>query len=201
MDDKSSLVLLGIRSSTRDDSAISPAHLVYVGPLRLPGEFFPSGSGSGAVQTSDFVAQLQHYVHALSPIPIPADFHAGARVSSVPGSLSTCLSVFVRVDAVKRPLTQPYTGPYEVLRFLLLCAGRPWTVTVDRLKPLLSPVMSAPPQQSSASAPIHRSPATQREEDLPDRPSRDTVRPSIPANPRSHSHFGSLLRPPDHYSP
>ena len=50
------LVLLGLRSTPRDDSMISPAHLLYGGPLRLPGEFFPPGAGLGSVPASEFVA-------------------------------------------------------------------------------------------------------------------------------------------------
>ena len=49
------LVLLGIRTSTRDSSAVSPAHLMYGSTLRLPGEFFPSGASQRSVCTSDFV--------------------------------------------------------------------------------------------------------------------------------------------------
>ena len=148
------LVLMGIRSSTRDDSAVSPAHLLYGGPLRLPGEFFlPDQALAGQdVKTFDFVEQLQRSLRDFSPSP--ADFHSGPSRSSVPHSLSSCRAVFVRVDAVKRPLTPPYVGPYEVLRrgektFVLLKSGKPWTVTVDRLKPFFLPVMSAPPCSSS----------------------------------------------------
>ena len=34
------LVLLGLRAATREDAPLSPAHLVYGCPLRLPGDFF-----------------------------------------------------------------------------------------------------------------------------------------------------------------
>ena len=85
-------VLLGIRSSSRDDSAISPAHLVFGGPLRLPGEFFPSAAAQGSVPTSDFVAQLQTSLRDMSPFP--AEFHAPNRRVAVPTSMATCPAVF-----------------------------------------------------------------------------------------------------------
>ena len=110
------LVLLGIRTSTRDNGCVSPAHLLYGGPLRLPGEFLSPGLGSLAAKTSDFVVQLQRSIR--DSLPAPAEFHSSARgqKTSVPASLATCLGVFVRVDAVKRPLTPPYVGPYRVLQ-------------------------------------------------------------------------------------
>ena len=135
------LVLLGIRSASRDDSAISPAHLVFGAPLRLPGEFFSQGDHPPP-RTSEFVEQLQHSLRSFSPFP--PEFHTSTshQRTSVPASLSSCRAVFVRVDAVKRPLTRPYVGPYDVLEksaktFILSRSGKPWTVSVDRLKPCL----------------------------------------------------------------
>ena len=128
-------VLLGIRASARDDTAITPAHLVLGAPLRLPGEFFLPGARSPSA--SAFVVDLQQSLQDMTPFP--ADFHRSQRQSqcSVPRSLSSCPAVFVRVDAVKKPLTQPYVGPYEVLKrgektFVLLKMNKPWTVSIDR---------------------------------------------------------------------
>ena len=140
------LVLLGLRSATRDNSAISPAHLLYGTPLRLPGEFFPPAGGMGSVPTSEFVSQLQRDIRDMTPFP--AEFHsAGTGRSPVPTSLWSTPAVFVRLDVVKRPLTPPYTGPFEVLErnhktFVLSRSGKPWTVSVDRLKPCLTHNMS-----------------------------------------------------------
>jgi hypothetical protein len=58
----------------------------------------------------------------------------------VPRSLHTAKFVFVRVDAVKKPLQPPYDGPYRVLStsdkyFKVLVRGKPNTISVDRLKP------------------------------------------------------------------
>ena len=186
-------VLLGIRSSTRDDSAITPAHLLYGCPLRLPGEFFP-GSPARPVPASDFVSNLQCKIRELAPFP--AVFHSkpGRTLPGVPDALLSCPAAFVRVDAVKRPLTPPYTGPYQVLErnektFILLRAGKPWTVSVDRLKPMFLPVMSAPPPAPTPSSPAP-SPSVPPAASLP----QPTIsRPAV-------SRFGRRLQPPDRFS-
>ncbi len=72
--------------------------------------------------------------------------------------------VFVRRDAVKKPLQQPYDGPYRVLRrsskfYTLDLIGRTDTVSVDLLKPahLDSPITNtltpAPATTSSTVTP------------------------------------------------
>ena len=186
-------VLLGIRSSSRDHSAVTPAHLVLGGPLRLPGEFFHSMAHTPP-PASDFVDQLRHNMQSLAPFH--ADFHNVPRQSrsSLPKSLSACAAVFVRVDAVKRPLTQPYVGPYEVLErgektFILLKSGKPWTVSVDRLKPFLSPVVSAPPSSSSGSSSSAASSPP---------PSTTPSSTSVPVSPASTdgAHAGASPLPP-----
>ena len=199
------LVLLGIRTSTRDDSAISPAHLLYGAPLRLPGEFFPSQSTLPA-SSSDFVVQLQTAIRDMTPFP--ADFNSGPRKLSVPSSLMTCPAVFVRVDAVKRPLTPPYTGPFEVLdrgakTFVLLRAGKPWTVSVDRLKPFFTPMMSAPSLLSRSSLPAPPAaplPPAATQCVLPPAASPTTTAPA-PAPTPTVTRAGRTVRPPERYSP
>ena len=122
------LVLLGLRAAAREDAPLSPAHLVYGCPLRLPGEFFATG-GCSPVGVTDFVHQLQRSISEFRPAPI--DFHTRETGRSpIPSSLRSARDVFVRVDAVKRPLTRPYLGPFEVLQhgektFVLSRAGKP----------------------------------------------------------------------------
>ena len=55
--------------------------------------------------------------------------------------LADCTHVFRRIDAVKPPLTPPYTGPHQVLRrldpkrILIEVNGEPRTVSIDVVKP------------------------------------------------------------------
>ncbi len=62
------------------------------------------------------------------------------NVTDTRSSLAISFHVFVRHDAVKKPLQQPYDGPYKVLKqntmfFTLDRNGRSDTVSIDRLKP------------------------------------------------------------------
>ena len=130
------LVLLGIRTTIKEDIGCTAAELVYGTSLRLPdGEFFVA-KGNNNADPSSYVTQLKRTMQALRATP--------TRQSSQPGyvdnALSTASHVFVRHDAVRRPLQQPYDGPYRVLNrsakyYTLDLNGRSDTVSIDRLKP------------------------------------------------------------------
>ena len=54
-------------------------------------------------------------------------------------ALATCIHIFVRHDAVRKPLQTPYDGPYEVLErsrkhFVIDIKGKRDTISLDRLK-------------------------------------------------------------------
>ena len=129
------LVLLGIRTTIKEDIGCTAAELVYGTSLRLPGEFFVA-KGNNNADPSSYVTQLKRTMQVLRATP--------TRQSSQPGyvgnALSTASHVFVRHDAVRRPLQQPYDGPYRVLNrsakyYTLDLNGRSDTVSIDRLKP------------------------------------------------------------------
>ena len=139
------LVLLGIRTSVRQDLEWCPAELVYGATLRLPGEFlYPADSDSMLSPSTAFVARLRSALAAMRPAPSVHHRSVSAATattaSGVPQSLSQVSHVFLRVDAVRRPLSRPYEGPFRVLKkgpktFVLCRGGKAWTVSVDRLKP------------------------------------------------------------------
>ena len=214
-------VLLGIRASARDETSFSPAHLVYGAPLRLPGEFFAPGPPQD-VKVSDFVTQLQRSLRDMAPAAV--EFHStqpGKR-SDPPASLAASRSVFVRVDAVKRPLTPPYIGPFPVLKrsnktYVIVRNSKPWTVSVDRLKPCFVPVLSALPVSPSSSPMSTSPPATHKPAGpvqalppaAPEPP--DSLLPPAALTPSGHtatlphvprtSRFGRHIRPPVRFSP
>ena len=80
------LVLLGIRTSVRQDLAWCPAELVYGATLRLPGEFlFPPDAGTSMLsQSTDFVARLRASLAAMRPAP--SVHHRAGPPSSIPAA-------------------------------------------------------------------------------------------------------------------
>ena len=143
-------VLLGLRASVREDSACSPADILYGSPLRLPGPLLDPAPVGLVPDPSSFAAQLHSVMASSRPIPI---LHHGVRRSRVDPALADPTHVFLRVDAVKRPLVPPYEGPFQVLSrtdktFVILKRGKPNTVTIDRLKPAFFLPESTPPDAS-----------------------------------------------------
>ena len=71
--------------------------------------------------------------------PMPVTYH-GSQHSRVDPALQSASHVFLRVDAVRRPLVPPYQGPFRVLRHgtktfdILQDNNKSAAVTVDRLK-------------------------------------------------------------------
>lgn len=150
--EKLPLVLLGLRSTVREELDASVAQYVYGSTPRLPGEFFKQRTPTPSPrQLHEYVKRFRTTMSALKPVP--AANHSKSDVF-VHRELGNCSHVFVRVDAVRRPLQTPYEGPFKVLRsnaknFQLQCGNRKVTVSIDRVKPafLLQPQLeSAPPQ-------------------------------------------------------
>lgn len=145
-------VLLGIRCSVKDDLHSSSAELVYGTPIRLPGEFFRTSSKDFRVPAFAFLQQLQEHIRTLRPVP--ATRH-GNNTTFVHKDLMSSSHVFVRQDAVRRPLQQPYDGPYPVVSrkekfFVLLIKNKKVTVSIDRLKPAYFTVDGAAPEISTS---------------------------------------------------
>lgn len=127
------LVLLGIRTTLKEDICCTAAELVYGTNLRLPGEFFVAGSNNSP-DPGNYVTQLKSTMQLLRATPT-------RQVSPPTGHIDNAAShVFVRHDAVRKPLQQPYNGPYQVLDrsakyYTIDIKGRKDTVSIDRLKP------------------------------------------------------------------
>ncbi|CAK1583302.1 unnamed protein product [Parnassius mnemosyne] len=189
------LILLGIRSSFKEDLRTSSAELVYGEPLRLPGEFFQAAA-PGSIDISDFTTQLRQITSKLQPSP--AARHNKLKIF-IHKDLFASSHVFLRDDALRGSLQPPYTGPYQVLErnaktFKILIKGKSVTVSIDRLKPaymLIDPASNPIPNPTLTSDPNFGSFLDQCPKEL-NTPAQDDVR-------RTRS--GRTVRFPDFYHP
>ena len=123
-------VMLGLRTTPSEDDKHSPAERVYGDQLRVPADFFRLPQD---LPPPDLQEAVQKF------IPCRQTYHP-TRQTHLPANLSTATHVFVRVDAVKPPLTPPYTGPYLVhsrkdKAFQLKIRNALEWISIDRLKP------------------------------------------------------------------
>lgn len=155
------LVLLGIRTSFKEDLQSSAAELVYGEPLRLPGEFFGHKVDGCTTDITEFSARIRSFANKLQPVP--TSHHSNSKIF-IYKDLDSCSHVFLRDDAVRAALQPAYTGPYLVVErsaktFKINAKGKVVTVSVDRLKPAyilaqpneLLPVNPQPPPPVSPS--------------------------------------------------
>ncbi|RVE49784.1 hypothetical protein evm_005514 [Chilo suppressalis] len=115
--------------------------MLYGETLRLPGEMVVSSSLHPQVSgdLNDFVTRLRHHMEGIRPVP--ASRH-GNKTSFVFKNLNSASHVYLREDAVCRPLQPPYSGPYQVVKratdgktITISVKGKNVTVSVDRIKP------------------------------------------------------------------
>ncbi|UYV78910.1 hypothetical protein LAZ67_17000240 [Cordylochernes scorpioides] len=148
------LVLLGIRSSLREDLNTTTAELVYGKPLPLPGTFFEDPPPSASSPTEPWLEDFKRAMASLKPEPSKPH---GNRHVYVPKPLETCSHVYLRRDLILPPLAPPYDGPYEVLFrkpkiYKLKIKKRSTWVSIDRLKPAFTsegPMFSQDPNLAS----------------------------------------------------
>ncbi|CAK1580096.1 unnamed protein product [Parnassius mnemosyne] len=132
------LVLLGMRSTLKEDTKTSAAELVYGEPLRLPGELIaPQKITNNPAHVMDYVADLKRKMEIIRPIS--ASHHTRSS-TFIFKDLASATHVFLRDDTVRRPLQPPYTGPHAILQrrdktLTLDVNDRKVTVSIDRVKP------------------------------------------------------------------
>eukprot|EP00794_Sanderia_malayensis_P007659 gene7659-biopygen6241 len=129
------VILLSIRSTFKPALDATPAQLVYGTTLRLPGQFFTPTTITD-LDPDVYSQRLQFAMEKLRPV----SRRPQATSSHLPQDLATCTHVFVRPDAVRKPLQQPYDGPLKILRrndkdFTLEIKSKPQTISLDCLKP------------------------------------------------------------------
>ena len=130
------LVLLGIRTALKQDIHSTAAELVYGTNLHLSGEFFTPSPTDSLPNPSEFLNTLKQHFRHISPVsPRPA-----ISKTYIPNDLNTATHIFVRNDAVRKPLQPPYHGLYPIIKhspkhFTIKLNGRTDTISIDRLKP------------------------------------------------------------------
>ncbi|GFX23698.1 laminin subunit beta-1 [Trichonephila clavipes] len=105
------IILLGLRASLKEDILCTPAELVFGTTIRLPGEMFDSSKPDDDVL--NFVSKLKSHMQSLHPKPPK---HHGKRPVFIHPGLLEATHVFLRRDMLRRPLQQPYDGPFKVLQ-------------------------------------------------------------------------------------
>lgn len=129
------MVLLGIRATPKADFNHSPAEMVFGTTLTLPCELVSPSSDLSDVDPGNYAERLSLHMSKVRP----SVTRPSSRQSHIPKDLADCTHVWIRTDAVRKPLQPPYRGPYKVLEradkfFKLQVNGREETVSIDRLK-------------------------------------------------------------------
>lgn len=127
-------ILLGLRTAVKEDLQASAAEMLYGTTLRIPGEFFVS---SKKLIISDLLLKMRDNMRNLRPTET-SDHNTRVK-TFIERSLPKATHVFVRTDAVRTPLQQPYEGPFRVIKrrekfYTLDIKGKNVTVSIDRLK-------------------------------------------------------------------
>lgn len=128
-------ILLGLRSTFKEELKATPAEMVYGTTLRLPGEFFTLSKP--IVNESEFVCDFRKKMGAIQPKQ--ASNHNKTAVF-IEKSLSDATHVFVRNDSVRAALQPPYDGPFEIIDkhatkyYNINVNGTHKKISVDRLK-------------------------------------------------------------------
>ncbi|XP_025261922.1 uncharacterized protein LOC112637135 [Camponotus floridanus] len=132
------VVLLGLRTSIKEDIKATAAELVYGTTLRLSAEYFFNEDVAPEPETF-----IQHFrEHMQNVVRSTPTAHHSKKKTFTHKTLYTCTHVFVRVDKVKGPLEPPYEGPYPVSEritdhvFKVLIKGEAVNISVDRFKPV-----------------------------------------------------------------
>ncbi|XP_058449061.1 uncharacterized protein LOC131429023 [Malaya genurostris] len=123
-----------MRTALKEDLKASAAEATYGTTIRLPGEFFTETKNK--LSTPDFITDLKNRMSKLRPTPTS---NHSKTTPFIQKELSNCRHVFVKNGSIKPPLTQPYDGPFRVLRrkkkvFIIDICGKKSPTSVDRLK-------------------------------------------------------------------
>lgn len=149
-------VLLGLRTTFKEDLQASPAEMVFGTSPRVPGELFITDDSP--MDQPEFVKSLRKLFRALRPVP--AARHSEHK-PFVFKTLEECTHVFYRIDAIRKPLEPPYSGPHRVIKrldnrtYLIDINGQDKTVSTDNLKPAFLSTADCTPEPSTSTRQLH----------------------------------------------
>lgn len=128
-------ILLGLRVAFKPDIKASPAELVYGTTLKIPGEFFTTSN-----PTETPTIAIDTFRNTMQKLQPSQPAHHTIPKTFVSKDLTNSTHVFVRNDTIRKSLTFPYDGPYEVVErtpknFIVNIKGRRTNISIDRLKP------------------------------------------------------------------
>ena len=131
--------------------------MIFGASPKLPGQILSPGEASSFEPGDSFACLINQKLKSVPPFPSK---HHSTPASFIPSDLLQAKSVFIRHDAVRRPLQRLYDGPFPVISagpkfFTVQKNGSPYTVSVDRLKPAVLPASSSSSSSSSsATSPV-----------------------------------------------
>ncbi|CAH8613718.1 unnamed protein product [Schistosoma haematobium] len=181
------LVLLRVRSSVKEDIGCTAAELVYGTTLTLPGQLVKNETTTPG-DPSRFVSRLLQMMQSIRAIP-PREYDNRVHLDK---HLETCKFVFVRVEAVKKPLTPPYEGPYKVIKrtdkyFIINKNGNHETISIDRIKP------------ASYEVPHDTEDNTANKQSLPSIAKKQEEEEKLSTTPSCLTRSGRLIKKPKRY--
>ncbi|KAG8175045.1 hypothetical protein JTE90_026024 [Oedothorax gibbosus] len=152
------LVLLGLRTTIKEDLGATCSEMLCGTTVSLPGEFLQPSNQLSHDEPSTFLQHLRKAMCELSPAN--TSWH-NKPFHYIHPSLQTCTHVFVRNDAVKPPLTPPYNGPYPVQKrtekhFTISINGKSAVIGLDRLKPAFTDQENVGQQFCKSAKPVNQ---------------------------------------------
>jgi len=129
--------------------------MVYGTTLRLHGDFFDSTPNDQFADPATYVSQLKTAMQQLRAKPARTP-HMKNHINN---ALSSCTHIFVRHDAIRKPLQPQYDGPFKVLKraekhFTVDINGKKDTVSLDRFKPAYLETSAQTSKPSTPPTPI-----------------------------------------------
>lgn len=138
--DRLPIILLGIRTTIKEDIGHSPSMLLYGEDIRMPSEI-SIPTKQDVTDTANFVNTLRVHFEEIRP----PNSRKSPSTPYIPKTLDTCEQVLIRTDRVKKSLQSPYEGPFKVIRrlrkqFVIEKNNKNITVSIDRVKPFVSSI-------------------------------------------------------------